>query len=396
MPKSLCSTRTLIFILVSLALANCSKQNSQNETVTDSSAADTTASAEPSAEVVDENEQVPHGNREFIKFHGTTNDEVHNQLQAFPAFDHVYGIVSTYVKFQDSLETARELWGEPLKDPNDTLLVFPFKQKAYQAIVDYKKEMAKPTAGKRALPTLLNLTRNTQPGDSSELILPAVTPSALKTKGDFFFIGGAPFLSKLSPEGDGNYFTDEKGTPETRFGLSLQDNLPYLLSSIVEVKNPEIAIDYGGPIHTYDQGQIEVYGIGSLIHKFVGRIPAFFITEEGLVPAQLLSLTLKLGEDYNCGSGSVYVEFACRESLDENKIMGIYIPYGAPPTSNTFTRVSENLWTADLNSDGVADFAGVTNTYLGDMEYDIYEALWYANVNGTWKIIDWAVIPECT
>lgn len=334
---------------------------------------------------------------ELVRFLGTADDDVRTTLRSLPAFDHVYAVVEKYVVIQDSLESALQLWGQSLTDPKDTALVFPYKEKAYQAIIDYKKQMAlAPSVAQNNFPTLLNLTRVPEPDDSSKYILPDAKPSNLLSAGNFFFLGGFPFLSKLSPRDDSNIFTDQQGKPETRFGLSLQENTSYLLNSVTHAKPTAIDITYGPPLYTYEMGNVEVYGIGSLIHNFVGRIPAFFITESGLVPAQLLSAQRKLGGDYSCGEGEVYVEFACSKSLDEQKIHAIYIPYGPSPTSSTFNRLSDNLWTADLNSDGTVDFACVTNNYLGDMGYEIAEALWYANINGEWKIIDWAEMPECT
>jgi hypothetical protein len=386
--------RLVVALAVSILLTNCANQNNKNEAL--DALADTTVKSETIAEATEVNHEEP-GNREFIRFNGTTDDEVRKQLESFPAFDQVYQLTSRYVAFQDSLEAVRNLWGgQPFTDPKDTTMIFPYKQKAYQAILNYKKQMISGVTSQKELPTLLDLTRIPEEGDSSLQILPPAGPSDLLTAGNFFFLGGAPFLSKLSSRDDTNFFTDEHGKPETRFGLSLQDNASYLLNSISHAKHPAIEITSGVPLYSYEMGQVEVHGIGSLTHNFVGRIPAFFITEEGLVPAKLISVQLKLAPDYDCGSGPAYIELACATSVEEKSILGIYIPYETSPASSTFSRPSNNVWTADLNSDGVDDFACVTNSYMGDMDYVIMESLWYANINGTWQIIDWAEMPECT
>lgn len=391
--KRLSSLRFSLFIF-SILVSGCEQKNNSDGSVT--SASDSVIAEEIQEQPIEENEEVQPMGSDLIKFNGTTEDEVSSTLKHLPLFDRVYQVFGEYINIQDSLESARKLWGQALTDPKDTLMVFSYKERAYQAIIDYKKQVASPTIAQNNFPTLLNLTRIPEPEDSSSFFLPQAAPSGVLSAGDFFFLGGAPFLSKLSPLDDHNIFTDQKGNPEMRFGMSLQDNVSYLLYSICHAKSTAIDIAYGPPLHTYEMGQVEVYGIGSLIHKFVERIPAFFITDKGLIPAHLLSAELKLGSDYSCGDGDVYVEFSCSKSIDEKEIQAIYIPYGTAPTSCSFNRVSDHVWTADLNSDGTADFACVTNNYMGDIGYEIAEALWFANINGEWKIIDWAEIPECT
>lgn len=383
-----------VFIIVGTLFLECGRPNEMGE-----SAHDTTLTTQSSSKEIPEStsgELIPQGTPQFIRFSGTTNDDISKVLETFPAFNIVYQLSTKYVALQDSLEAVRKSWGESLTDPKDTMLVFPFKDKAYRAIVNYKKQLASRSIAAVQLPTLLELTRIPEQGDSSLLMLPPAQKSDLLTSGEFFFVGGAPFISKQSPVNDSNFFSNDDGKPEIRFGMSLQDNLRYLLPSIYNARPNAIDVKFGPPLHSYEMGQVEVYGIGSLIHEFVERVPSFFITEEGLIKAELLSASLKLGIDYDCGSGPVYVEFGCSEAIDEMKILAVFIPYAATPTSATFARLSDNVWTADLNSDGIDDFACVTNNYMGEMGYTISEALWYVNINGQWKIIDWAEIPECT
>ncbi|HEY0652010.1 MAG TPA: hypothetical protein VGD65_02740 [Chryseosolibacter sp.] len=384
-----------IFLLTVLFLS-CGKQAVQEQKTGDTTAVEPTVNESVVGAATEEDPELSGSNPEFIKFYGTADDEWKRTLESIPAFDEVYQAMSEYTKIQDSLESERKLWGQQLTDPNDTSLVFPYKQKAYQAILNYKTRVANGLPVNTKMPTLFDLTRIPEPGDSSLQALPEAEPSKMLAAGDFFFLGGMPFLSKLAQQDDNNFFTDDQGNPETRFGMTLQDNVGFLLNSVSAARKPPINITYGPPLHTYEMGEIEVYGIGSLVHNFVGRVPAFFITEEGLIPAELLSVRLNLGAAYDCGSGSAYVEFACPKSIEEGKILAIYIPYGANPRSSTFARLNDHVWTADLNSDGIADFACVTNTYMGDMGYVIAEALWYANINGSWKIVDWAEYPECT
>lgn len=333
---------------------------------------------------------------DLIQFNGSERDEVRKMLETFPPFVAVYESFGQYVRLQDSLEQVRELWGQPLTDPEDTLMVFPYKEKAYNAIVDYKKQMASGAALEGRCPTLLELTRMPMPHDSSLNLLPEAGHSDLLSQGNFFFLGGAPFLSKRFAEDGDSIMTDPQGHPETRFGMSLQENANFLLTSVYYARPTTIDIGYGPPLDSYEMGPIEIYGIGSLIHRFVQRVPAFFITEEGLLPAHLLSAELNLAPSYNCGSGEVYIELACPEPVEANDILGVYIPYGSSLTSFAFNRVSDRVWTADLNNDGTADIACVNDSYVAYSTDVIAESLWFANINGTWRIIDWAQHPECT
>jgi hypothetical protein len=333
---------------------------------------------------------------DLIQFNGTERDEVRKMLEIFPPFVAVYESFGEYVRLQDSLEQVRELWGQPLTDPEDTLMVFPYKEIAYNAILDYRKQMASGAALEGRCPTLLELTRVPMPHDSSLSLLPEVGKSDLLSQGNFFFLGGAPFLSKRFAEDGDSIMTDLKGHPETRFGMTLQDNANFLLTSVYCARPTAIRIEYGPPLHSYETGPLEIYGIGSLIHQFVQRVPVFFITEEGLLPGHLLSAELNLAPSYNCGSGEVYIELACAEPIEANDILGVYIPYGPSPTSYAFNRVSDQVWTVDLNNDGTPDIACVYDSYAAYSTDVIAESLWFANINGNWKIIDWAEHPECT
>jgi hypothetical protein len=393
MPHQKLSSLSFYFLVFSVFLVSCGKKDKTDFKIIDVTSADSIATDTIQvATSIDDVEQ-----HELVRFRTTADDYARRKLTSLPAFDIVFTTIEKYLTIQDSLESARKLWGQPLTDPKDTAMVYPYKERAYQAIIDYKNQMAStPSVVQPNFTTLLSLTRTAEPNDSSSYILPKAQASTLLNAGDFFFIGGFPFLSKLSPMDDSNIFTDQHGNPETRFGLSLQENSSYLLNSVLYAKSTAINITYGPPLDTYEMGAVEVYGIGSLIHNFTERIPAFFITRSGLEPAHLLSVERKIASDYSCNEGQVAVQFAYAGSIDEEEIQGIYIPYGTPPKSSIFKRLSDNVWTADLNSDGTADFACITNNFMGDMGYELAEAVWYANINGEWKIIDWAEIPECT
>lgn len=329
---------------------------------------------------------------DYIRFNGSRQDEVRNSLETFAPFASVAKLARHYNRLKDSLETLRQQYGV-LTDPKDTLFLLPFKEKAYEAILNYKNQMASGRAVDYRCPSLLELTRVTEAEDSSLSLLPEAGHSDLLADGNFFFIGGAPFIYKLDSD-ENTVVTDLQGKPETRFRTSLTENVNYLITSVYHAKPRPINIEYGDPLYGYESGAQEVYGIGTLIHNFIQRIPAFFITEGGLLPAHLVSVKLNLVEEYNCGSGPTEIELACSRNIEGHEILGVYIPYGTTPASYTFNRLSDQVWTADLNNDGIADLACVSEK--SSSEGSIAELLWFANINGTWKILDWAIEPECT
>jgi hypothetical protein len=109
---------------------------------------------------------------DFIRFYGSRQDEIKSTLETFVPFVAVATLAQQYLHLQDSLEALRELYRQPLTDPKDTLFLLPFKEKAYQAILDYKKQMASGTAPEGRYPSLLELTRVPAAGDSSFSLLP--------------------------------------------------------------------------------------------------------------------------------------------------------------------------------------------------------------------------------
>jgi len=331
----------------------------------------------------------------FIRYSGVKESDQTKILNEFPPFAALEKLTRRSVAVQDSLESIHQRYGEPLTDPADTLVLHPFKEKAYQAILDYKKQMAAGAAAKLHCPSLLELDRMPDDGDSSVRFLPAPKLSDFLSRGNFFFLGGAPFISSIYPE-DNTAFTDLQGKPEIHFATSLTENAQYLLTSLYCAKPGPIDIDYGPPLHTYEMGPAEVHGIGSLTHRFRERVPVYFVTEKGSVPGHLLSVNINLAEAYECGTGDAYIELACNASLAASDILAIYIPYDATVKSCVVNRPSEHVWTADINGDGIADFACFSDTYVGSQSDTIVEELWFVNVNGTWRIIDWGAEPECT
>jgi hypothetical protein len=117
-----------------------------------------------------------------------------------------------------------------------------------------------------------------------------------------------------------------------------------------------------------------------------------------LIGAHLISVTLKIvPENLGCQSDQPLFEFACKTFVDSNDILGIYIPYDSyVPASFKLSRPSSFAWTADFNDDGVPDLACVSGTLEGISADTITNLLWYVNISGEWKVIDWGCQLDCT
>lgn len=374
-------------------LSGCSSKNESNASA--SIVEDTTRVSDVRNDEVEKMEQRARPTNSVIHYLGSSDDDIKKALETFPPFTSVQALAAKCIYLKDSLELIRDT--QPLTDPQDSLVFTPVENNAYLAILDYKKKMASGTPAIDSCPSLLQLSRQTAANDSSINILPKAGPSDFLSRGNFFFLGGAPFLNKLQPV-DNTIFADPNGNPERRFESSLTENTNYILTSIYHFKNGPIDIQYGPPLGSYDMGPQEVRGIGSLIHHFVQPVPVLFLTEDGLIPGGLISVTLKLvSENLGCVSDQPYAEFACSQSIEALDILGIYIPYDSGAISTcTVSRPSDHVWTADISGDNIADIACVSGSFEGYIDDTIAQCLWLVNINGVWKIIDWGQMPECT
>lgn len=330
----------------------------------------------------------------IIRYNGAENDTVERTLSAFTPVIKIQLLAALAIHIKDSIENVRGT--HELTKRKDSLLFLRYENRAHQAILAYQQLMS---TDPPALPFnggLLQLNRIPLPGDSSFSLLPKAGKSTFLAHGNFFFLGGAPFIHKFQPE-EKTVYTDAQGNAETRFNSNVPENTTYLLNAIYHLKKEPLNISFGEPLCSYDSGPQDIKGIGSLIHEFTNRVPVFFLTESGVVPASLISVTIKLvPEMVGCVSDQPLVTFACPQIVDEKDILGIYIPYGGETISFNMTRHGTSVWTADLNNDGIADLACVSDTFLGINNDKMAELLWFVNINGTWKIIDWAEELDCT
>ncbi len=375
-------------VLCGLTFESCKPKEPKDPSTSMSSQSDS-ISSQP------EEETQPLKANNIIAYGGASNPEVSVALETFSPFTLIQTLASRSIEIKDSLEMVRET--QSLTDPKDSLIFMPYETEAHLAILEYRRLMASGPVLKDLCPSLIEINRITEANDSSFNILPPAEKSKFLSHGSFFFLGGAPFIDKIRTD-DNTVYTDPQGKPETRFVSSVPENASYLLNSIYHFKNGPINITFGPPLNSYDNGPKEVNGIGSLCHNFINRMPVFFLTENGVVPAHLIAVTIKLvPENMGCVSDQPQIEFACSQNIEEDEILGVYIPYhSAPISSSTISRPNNLLWTADINSDGIPDIACVSGTFEGISSDTMMESLWYVNIDGVWKIIDWAQDLDCT
>ncbi|MBN1758209.1 MAG: hypothetical protein JW863_07825 [Chitinispirillaceae bacterium] len=241
-----------------------------------------------------------------------------------------------------------------------------------------------------------SVVRNCGEIDSLALkTLPKAGISEYLADGHFFFMGAGPFLRR--PEPRDTTFHNSEGKPEIRLNVEVNANTTRLLNIVRHLPGGvRMNISFGPPLGSYESGSQEVNGVGSLVHELIDRLCVYFITEEGMIAGELVSITQKLApEELGCVSDLPHIVFAC-PVIPGEEILGIYMPYEkGMPASCTVSR-SKKLWTADLDGDGIPEFAAVISMFEGISSDQMYRILWYANIGGVWKPVDSAEDPDCT
>jgi hypothetical protein len=390
------SPKNSMVLLVSmffLSLAACNRGAQPNdETATNSSNTDTSNQPLTTAanDYDSEYDHLPPETHEVIDYIDrweTISDPSHE----YEPFAKLSSVVGHFMRLKDSLRSS----GTPMSTD-----VFEKEEKlAFDAIMEYKKSMEGGNYGERHGVDLLSLPRDLGGNDSSYAFLPEARPSYF-TDDNFFFLGGAPFVQRFTVYDTITHqqkiFKRPDGTPEIYFQSTDAENKYHLLKSVMHFIKPRLKIDFGGPVDIYDGPPHQVKGIGSVIHNFVDDIPAYFIMESGIVAGVLKYYQVPFTQQYACYSDYPYAIFSSTADINPNEIIGIYIPYDQQvPTTCSVSRPDRWQWSADLDNDAVPDIACVIGTYEG-IEPGVLEMLWFVNLNGTWKILDYGAVPSCT
>ncbi|MGC3945669.1 MAG: hypothetical protein QM762_14305 [Chryseolinea sp.] len=399
------ASRFVVFLVVVGLLNACKRDSSDKE-----SADTTSVAAVDSSELIPESigDVIAQGDgvaalwpREIVAYDNATDNEVRKFLENFSPLLKVLDAAAKSVALKDSLEnTHLDSNGSPpaaLTEPSDSAIFRPVEIKAWQAIQNYKKWIESGTAVKDACPSLLDLDRPLGEDDKTITYLPKAEASNYLSDGKFFFMGGAPFIQEVMTD-DGTPFTSPGGKPEKHYTSMLSENGNYFFNSLYHFRSTPVKLDFGPPLRSYEMGPQEVNGVGTLIHRFVSPVPVSFLTEEGIVPARLLSVEVKLVyENLGCVSDQPFYTFACDKNLDPMTILGAFVSYSSSAIGGLkVVRHSPGTWTADLNGDGIADIGCVSGAFEGIASDTMAEVLWFVNNNGTWQVLDYAAELDCT
>ncbi|HMJ71433.1 MAG TPA: hypothetical protein VK508_21200 [Cyclobacteriaceae bacterium] len=381
---------TLGLILSLLIFFSCSKPPAESETAGETEVATDTISLDDAvSDVVDDDSQEDlEALRGNIDYWGSVDDSVEVALASFTPLEDIFKVSRKAFSYRDSIsENSSE--GMSAKD---STAFGQRSKKAYAAIVAYQQAMKAGVKLNDRLPKLTDIVRTPGEKDKTSEILPAAGKSDFLSNGNFFFLGGAPYASRHEEVVQG-----PNGKPENRYGITGTENANYFFNSVFHQTGGSVDLTFGPPLSSYYGYPVEINGVGSLIHKFAQRAPAFFITERGLVAAQLVSVTIKLAPEPGCSTNEPYYEFACDQNIDAQDILAVFVPYFEMSSGKaSANRESRALWTADMNGDGVADFAAVSSVFSGGSSDTMNQVLWFVNIDGAWRIIDSGVDPDCT
>jgi len=304
----------------------------------------------------------------------------------FEPFKKVYDTSRVMHRWQNSMDRDGDL------SHTDSVSMDSAENIAYQVILQYKDQMKSGiTIPKQRGRVELGYLA----GDDESFDLLRESPSTLLNNVDFTFIGAAPFIGQ-----DPETYKDANGNPETRYHTDYPANASFFLNYLYSRNPGPIDITYGPPFMLYGGDHMHVKQIGSLTHNFQKRIPVWFLTTEGTVPAYVVSVDMKLGEEYGCVTNLPTLVFGCSRNIDPNLILGVFVSDKAIVTDkgDILPEVHGDLWEYDLDGDGSADIAGIISAQPAEiMEGDfIMVAIWYVRVNGKWEVMDVASQPECT
>lgn len=323
--------------------------------------------------------------------YASTCAKIEKQLGFFPTIEDIQKLAEKAILFKDSIEYKRNT--QILTEKSDSALFEPYENNAKKAILAYREIVSYGVPFDEAIFGIIDNT----PIDSNILQqLPAISASMPLSDGSFFFLGACSFFQKQEMQ-DSKPFLAPNGKPELRYSGNLNKNANSVLNLVRHLPQCRMAVSFGNALNSYENGPQEVKGIGSLIHQLHDRVPVFFLTEKGIIPAQLIAIKSKLiNENLGCISDYDEITVAC-SSMPETEILGIYMPLDNSGLTNCSVKRSQNSWTIDINNDGIPEFASIFSSAIGLASGNtLVTQTWFVNINGTWQIIDSARDLDCT
>jgi hypothetical protein len=382
------SPTSSVAVLLLLMLLGCSRS------ATDETASDSTSYEGDSLEYATSDEVIEPSSEplvDVVDYYGSIDDDVKVALASFEPLEKVLAVARKAIYFKDSIERER---GVPdLTDPNDSALYLPKMREAYAAITAYQAAMQDGIKTTDKCPKLTDIVRTPGEGDKTSDYLPRSGTSNLLSDGDFFFLGGWPFIMREQDVAAG-----PGGKPEYRYYTMATENANYLFNSVYHQVGGGVDVTFGPPLRSYESGEQEVNGVGSLLHTFKKRIPVYFMTSSGPVDGTLISVNIKLvPEGMGCVQDEPFYTFASFEDLADSEIMGVFIPYKNITLENMrFYSAGPGVWSFDLDGDGTSELAQVAGVFQGISSDQMNEVLWFMNIDGEWRILDWGSDPDCT
>jgi hypothetical protein len=373
------------FIIVATTILSCSQpSNSDTEASADGTDTLTSDPVEDMSEASEEGSGEDPG-APPVKIGYSWGEGYPNPAVIFEPFEKIYGDVKNIWRIRDSLYNLRQ--GGPLNANDSASFAVPVEE-AYASILRYQEQMkpgVRPEKGKA--PQRVDVM--TSEDQSFELL--RESQSKILNSVDFMFLGGDPFVRQ-----DPEVYKDAAGNPETHYFLQEPENSTYFFNYIYSRHPGPMDITFGPPLSGYEY-DIEVHGIGSINHHLKNRITVWMLTNEGIFPADLISVNMKLGQEYGCQSNRPTYLIACSKNIDATSVFGVFFSDQELPMEKGVSRHAENdpLWEFDIDGDGSIDLVRVESLDYGGAG-DLAIAIWYVRINDEWKVLDYAVQPDCT
>jgi hypothetical protein len=265
------------------------------------------------------------------------------------------------------------------------------EQRAYTLIMCYQQALLCTQGIRQARPSMPLLKHN-----RSKVSFPPKAPASLLKPDNFFFIGAGKFLERME-----KLDTNLQGEPEMRLYCQLNANTTRIMSMLRSMDNAPVETSFGPPVgfghseecHAWDKA---IFGIGSLTHTLKRDLPVYLITTHGVTPGRLAQVIDLLFDPYQgCVSDQPKVRIGMTQ-LAKGEILGIFIPYEPISLDKCTVTQKKGKWLADLDGDGNADIGGYVRYASASVPGQLFEGVWYANINGEWKVIDWAEDLDCS